>query len=71
MMTWPTSSDADADADVAFLSDDMSVGELYAVLAYLPWRRAAHQIVIDGGVRHYLLGVLKERLSAKQRMALG
>jgi hypothetical protein len=64
MMRWPmTSSDAERPvADVAFLDSDMSVRDLCAVLEYLPWRRDAHQIVIDAGVRHYLLGVLKERL---------
>lgn len=59
--------------DIAFLDDDMSARDLYEVLECLPWRRTAHQIVIDSGVRDYLLGVLKERLprfSAKHREVL-
>ena len=57
--------------DIAFLDDDMTISDLCEVLECLPWRRTAHQIVIDSGVRDYLLGVLKEHLPRFRREALG
>ena len=72
MLSWPmTSTDAERPVvDVAFLSEDMTPADLYTVLAYLPWRRGQHRICIDHGVRAYLLDMLKEHLSTKQRAAL-
>jgi hypothetical protein len=69
LLKWPmTASDTERPVcDISFLDESMTNREIYKVLEHLPWRRGAHQIVIDHGVRAYLLGLLRERLPRSAR----
>jgi hypothetical protein len=45
-----------------FLTDDMRVADLVEVLEQLPSRHREHALVVDRGVKAFLLGLLRDRL---------
>jgi hypothetical protein len=50
-----------------FLTDEMTVADLCEILEGLSSRRHEHALIVDRGVRTFLLGLLRERLPRMRR----
>jgi hypothetical protein len=66
-MMMPMTDHSIAIGRCGFMDDAMTATELIEVLEGLPSRRREHALIIDRGVKVFLLGLLRERLPRTRR----